>query len=262
MVNLKAFISKVADKFAGTTNPVTKQPIAGTGLQNLGAGAKSASVAVGATSLAKAPAVISGIAQATKSVASKAVSSFGKASLPTQAGIVIGGTIIAKSSRAKQQLSQAPSSFNQFTTNVANAYDNPSLENISQIGKDNPIISGLAVGGAVIGAGKGAGALASLLNTSAINKQTQTIKDTALGSAIPIIGEMKQPKEKIPKESILTSSENLPVSAGYPAPNTGVGYTNTEKSITKTKTKKRKTQNLNTRPINIRNNIMIANKNG
>jgi len=234
------------------------------GEQNRGLLLKSteqALIAVPIGKVTEVPGLVSKGIVAGKGLISAGVAKFSSLSLGGKTAVVVGGGVVAKSSTAQQSIANLPKTYDTFTTNVANTIDNPTIANFSQIAKDNPVVSGLAVGGLVIGAGKGAGALASLLNTSAIKSQTEVLKNAGSGLVASIPDVITSKTNTLPEVSP-NNTYSVPAEQSYNANNTGVGYTNTDKLPSTRKYSKRKSQNLNTRPINIRNNIMIANKNG
>jgi len=146
--------------------------------------------------------------------------------------------------------------------NIRELQDNPTLANASKVFTENPLI---VTAGAVSAGALGYYGLKAAQGFSSIETGT---KDTS-----EFISKVKDTMPTLPTNidtlpvSPLSpqggnNSSMLPTGGAYPAPNTDVGYTNVDKLPSKSRTYKRKTQNLNIRPINIRNNIMIANKNG
>jgi len=256
MANLKALISKGADWFAGTTNPTTKKPIEGSGLQNLGAGLKSAVAVTGISTASKVPAVTSAVSKGVTTTAKAiggSVSTFVKANpIKSSVGALIGAGVVAGNPRGTTKaIAQTPNALFNVGKNVGEFTAEPTWQKAQAIYKENPIIAGGLTAGGLYVAGKGiSSGITSLINTSAIREQTETIKTQTPQIMVPSIGTTTP-------QSI---SDNVPAMASYPAESTGVGYL-TEKPQKKYVARK-KTQNLNTRPIHIRNNIMIANKNG
>jgi hypothetical protein len=91
----------------------------------------------------------------------------------TAAAVVVGGLVVAKSSKAKEAIVNAPSSINKFTSNVANFVDNPSAKTGAQIYKDNPVLAGAITAGTAIVVGAGlTGVVSSAINTAAVRANT------------------------------------------------------------------------------------------
>jgi hypothetical protein len=84
----------------------------------------------------------------------------------TAAAVVVGGLVVAKSSKAKEAIVNAPS-------NVANFVDNPSAKTGAQIYKDNPVLAGAITAGTAIVVGAGlTGVVSSAINTAAVRANT------------------------------------------------------------------------------------------
>ena len=170
------------------------------GSENKGLIAKSTSQAAIAVSapIIVSSGLVSTVASAAKVAVNPIISSLSKSytnafatkPIKTTIGTVATGLVgvtVAKSSTAKQAILKLPSSANTLTTNVAQFIDDPSTETGIKILEDNPVLSGALIGLGALSAGKGLiSATTSLLNTSAIREQTNTIKGSK-GSGVKIL---------------------------------------------------------------------------
>jgi len=258
LVNLKETLSKAADWFAGTSSGKGKV-IEGSGLQNLSAGLKTAAVAVPLTKAAEIPGLAAKAVVAAKGVAASVGSSIGNyvKSNPIKSiagGAVVTGAVVANPKIATSAPSKTIEGLYNTGYNIGQFTKNPTTDSFGKIYADNPIIAGGLTAAGLYTVGKGAGAIgASLLNTGAIKEQTDALK-----SSTPT--NMLMPAGTTTPQSTSTS---VPALAAYPSPETGLtSYQIKSDNAVKKYKPRKKTQNLNTRPINIRNNIMIANKNG
>jgi len=97
---------------------------------------------------------------------------------PIAAGVSgLAGYTILKSERATEQVADLPSNVNQFTTNIAEFADNPSIEKAKDIATENPVLTTLAGAGGLAGLGIGlggiAGTLSNIQNTRAVKENTE-----------------------------------------------------------------------------------------
>jgi len=146
-----------------------------------------------------------------------------------------GVSLLAQSSRSREALEEAPSSFVDFTGNIGKFIDDPSFSTAANIAKENPVITGLAVTGAALVAGKvviPALATASLLN----NDQPSSPQVVTLpGSDIP------QPINSMPYSPQLSPDVGSPLdSESDLLPSAG----ETKKRKTRRKTTKKPFQNI------------------
>lgn len=124
-----------------------------------------------------------------KKVGEVAVANPGKATLAGVAGLAV-----VKSEKGREAVLNTPSSINNFTSNVAKVIDNPSIEGVKNIAKENPVLTaGLATGLAVAG-GLGlagvASSVATFANTKAIKEstnQTQGLLNEAITTTSPVV---------------------------------------------------------------------------
>jgi len=147
----------------------------------------TAGVAVAAVAaIAAAPVAIGGAAttatrSAIRAVASTVATSYAGASLKTQIAVpafaLVGAGVLSQTKKPVETLLNTPSGLVNFGSNVGTLIENPSLENLTTIAKENPGISGLAVAGGLLAAGTAvrgvAGIAATALNTSAVKENTQ-----------------------------------------------------------------------------------------
>jgi len=91
----------------------------------------------------------------------------------TAAGLGVSAVAISalsSSKKAQAAVIKTPSSLVNFGTNIGKAIDSPSLSNVANIAKENPVLSAAAVAGAALVVGKAAGTAATLANTKAIKE--------------------------------------------------------------------------------------------
>lgn len=94
---------------------------------------------------------------------------------------VVTSAVIANPNIAKSA-AQAPAKLSQFGSNIGTLSKNPTLENATQVFKDNPILTSAAVVGTGVIVGKGASSLiATAANTSAIRKNTEVMTSGNVG---------------------------------------------------------------------------------
>jgi hypothetical protein len=159
-----------------------------------------AAAAVVATGTATGQAVLSTAAQAAKSfvVANPVKTGIALAAAPVAINIVAG------SPKVQDAIVNYPSKAAQFGTDISSAIENPSLSSISNVVKNNPVLSAVTVGAAAVGIGAvTAPIVASALNTRAENKNT----------AAALQGNSPQQVSASP-----LPSGNLPASSPLPQP--------------------------------------------
>lgn len=116
----------------------------------------------------------------TKVVGKAAAGEFSKLSLGGKALTVVATPVIisavASSSKLQKGIINAPSSLAQFGGNLGSLAEDPTLENLTRVAKDNPVLTAaagvtglLAVGTAVRGV---AGIIATTMNTNAVKANT------------------------------------------------------------------------------------------
>lgn len=89
----------------------------------------------------------------------------------------VAGAFVRQPGAALDAVSNAPSALANFGGNVADLAVNPSLDNLVKVGKENPVITGALVGGAVLAGGaKLLPAIATTRQTEAIQEQTEALK--------------------------------------------------------------------------------------
>lgn len=127
------------------------------------------------------------------SVATKAVSGFQSLSLTKQAAVVGGGLVagsaLVSSPKATAAVINTPKALVNVGGNIGKVIENPSIEGVKKIFKENPVISTGAVVAGVGALGLGAGALANTLatsaNTSALKEQTAQAASSLVAAPIP-----------------------------------------------------------------------------
>ena len=143
--------------------------------------------------------------------------------LPTagKAAVIIGSPIVISAAVANPKIissaATAPKQLTTFGSNLGALSKDPSLSGLLQVAKQNPLISSAIVGSGLLVAGGSAGTISTLLNTSAVKKNTAA---TALSSN-PII---TQAKEKIssvgvsnvPKSQTISSESSNSMAAAAP----------------------------------------------
>jgi len=148
-----------------------------------------------------------------KSILSNVGTRFAKSSLLTQGGVIAGGivatNVLTSSSKAREELVNAPSSLANFGSNLGGVIENPSIENAKKLFMENPLISttavavgGLAVGKAVLGIGS------TIANTMALNENTKATTDNK--SALPSASSSKLPSSNAP-DGIFGSDGGKPI---------------------------------------------------
>jgi len=125
-----------------------------------------------------------GLGALSKTVAKSAITQFSSAKFTTQAAVVGGGLLTAGAvaRRPGETLSAAaslPSSITNFGGNIADLAADPSLANLTKLGKENPILAGTSALGVLGAVGVGAGALA---NTLATSQNTKAIKESTMSA--------------------------------------------------------------------------------
>jgi hypothetical protein len=177
--------------------------------------------------------------------------------------VVIGA--VASNPKIVLRAGELPASGGNIGSNIGTYTKNPTFENAANIFKDNPFLvsAGLIGGGLVVG--KGISSIgASIANTAAVRENTQ-LTSQVLSNADSLLTK---------KQDSAGSIIALPAQSSYTTPfEEQKAYTNDETAaqpdivapVTTTKKTyiaRRKSKNINTRPITVRNNILIANKNG
>lgn len=174
-----AFLNKVESNLQA--NPVKAAAVA-TGviaapalISSVSTASKAAAPVVAKAATAAAPVVAKAAVSTAKSVVTNPAGA-----LKTTIGggaVILGGSILASSSKARESVVKAPGEIAQFGTNIGIAIDNPSVENIGNIAKDSPILTGLALAGAALVVSKAAGTIATAANTKAIKDSNDILKN-------------------------------------------------------------------------------------
>jgi len=135
-----------------------------------------------------------GAGAAIKSAASAVGREFSKATLGQKAVAVVSAPVVAgalaSSPKLRSAAVEAPSSLASFGGNIGSLAENPTLENLGKLAKENPILTGLAAttGLVAVGAaGRGvAQVVATSLNTSAIRESTKAAAGAVMTSSSPL----------------------------------------------------------------------------
>jgi len=235
------------------------------GLSSIKAALPSA-VAVATLPVAASSGILKTAAPSIAAVGKSAISSVGKFIQSNPIKSAVGGLIgIGAVKENPKLLTETPTKISTGLVNVGSNIGQfsktPSVESALNVYKQNPFIAGgLTAAGLGISAAAVAPLISSASQTSAIREQTAAI----LGST----GKIDQLKNNIPTSSMvgsgsseISSTQTPSLSASYPEPTTQLVSYADKKSVSTTR-KKIKRKNINTSPITIRNNILIANKNG
>jgi len=102
-------------------------------------------------------------------------STAGKVIAIASAPVVVGA--LSSSPKASTALVNAPSSLVNFGSNVGKVLENPTLSNVQQTIKENPLISGAVVTTGLIATGGAIKAVTNVLQTQAVRENTQAIKE-------------------------------------------------------------------------------------
>lgn len=158
------------------------------------------------------------IAAATILPATKIVSAVSKSAgtiiaanpIKTAAVGLIATPILAGSGRVREAVVQTPFSVANVGSNIAQVIETPTLSNIKEIYTDNPVVAtGLtlaAVGGAALLTAK---TISPILQTSAINEQTQAIEtQTKVIKSSDLSTMSKQEIENLPKDTLVSFSHS------------------------------------------------------
>jgi hypothetical protein len=147
-------------------------------------------------------------------VGKTAISTVVKTLIPTTAkgavitaavGLPLAGAVISHPIETLDIVVSAPSKLANVGVNLANLGANPTLANVETLYKENPVITGVATGAAVIAGGLAAGNIISnITNTAAVKANTAaTIESGAsssnpVGQAINIINQLPPASPPIP----------------------------------------------------------------
>jgi len=100
-----------------------------------------------------------------------------KTIVATAAAIPIVSAVV-QSPKLQSGLANAPSNLANFGGNIGKAIENPSIASVTNIVKENPILSTITVGGAALAAGTAANTVATYLNTRATKTNTESTLDS------------------------------------------------------------------------------------
>jgi hypothetical protein len=180
-----------------------------------------------------------GIVSAVAPVIAKIGTTIAKSPIKSTAAIGVGiiGVNAAKSSpKVATAILNTPSSLANFGSNIGKAVENPNLTSITNIAKQNPLLTAGTVLAAGIAAGTTLNTVATVLNTRATNQNSNSTVNTATMPTAPV---QAQPA---PINYLVT--QPMPVAATpQPAPipkTTAVGKKKSKKKKKKT-IKRRKT---------------------
>jgi len=239
----------------------------------------SASVAIPLTKATELPGVVAKVVTASKGAVGAVASSVGnvvKANpIKSAVGGLVGAGYVANTGvkQSASDIAKGGGALVNFGGNLGEIRKNPTWSNVLTTAKENPVISAGVVGLAGYGLTKGGLYAYDTLKdkttdtfTGGMSKLEDNPEYKKWASDMVALGEKEGTKSKdttpqsLPETGMSPNNSPIPAGASYPADNTGVGYM-TDKPQKKY-TPRKKTKDLNNRPINIRNNIMIANKNG
>jgi hypothetical protein len=148
----------------------------------------AAIIGVTAPIVSSLPVVQSAVISAASAVGSFASNVFKSLTPIQQVGGIAAATVavpaVISSTKLQQTVIKAPSALVNFGSNIGKAIDNPTLENITNIAKENPIVTSLAgiatvaaVGG---GIGLAANTISTMTNTAATKKNTNAPAEAAI----------------------------------------------------------------------------------
>jgi len=116
---------------------------------------------------------------------------------------VVAGVAVANPKQTGKALIEAPQNLANVGLNLGKVGADPSLENLSTLYKENPIITGALTAGGVIVAGKAvSGVVSSALNTSAIRQNTKATKQ--------LLNQSEVPTENIPSQEVIPTDTTTP----------------------------------------------------
>jgi len=243
--------NKIIDTFAPTPEVSkarridtfgTESKLVATGAIALAAGAAIAAPAVVARAGGLAPAA----SKAGSAIARTAIANPGKAAV---AGIIAAPAIAGALRNDPKVVTRTAGGLANFQGNIYEAFKDPSKENFANIIKENPVISGIAAGGALLTAGAAGAALsgtANLFNTTATRENTKAIKESISGGVAAI-----------PANNI----QSVPLSTGTPmTPQTQALSTVGPRSVSRSRKKKAPQQIRQSVRVNIINASRLGNK--
>jgi len=169
--------------------------------------------------------------------------------------VVIGGGVLSSSQKSQNvvstQIAKAPSNLANFGTNIGNAVDNPSIASITEIAKENPILTSIVGAAAAYGTYKAVSpavnAFSTFQNTQAIQEDTQAvIKGQSLPPQIIQIQQMPTPVPPLPMgiqaQSPAVDAPLEVAPAGQTAPKPKKKKKKSKKKTTKKKKKTRRSK--------------------
>jgi len=196
--------------------------------------------------------------QTGKKILSSLVPTTAKGAIITGGATIVGANVLKSSERARSAVVSAPSSIASFSQNVGNIIDDPSIQNVKQTIKDNPVLSIGTVGAVVGGVGYAlAPVIASTRQTEAIQEQTEALQSSypsniqipQYGAPQPQIIQIQQLPAPIPTAPTVqeapTTTAVAPVGAPKPKKKRKKRKKTTKKKKKKTRRspkKKRKTK--------------------
>ena len=195
--------------------------------------------------------VVAGVINPTGAIASvKAVggvvaSEFSKLSLGAKAVAVVSTPVVASavvsSPKLRSSIAAAPSSLSNFGANIGGLVENPSIENLTKIAKDNPVLTGLAGATGLVAIGAAGRGVAGIIATS---QNTKALKESTQGSAVVESAVLNEPAK--------TSS---PVGTPILAPPVSTSSVTPRRNIVGGARRRRKTKE----PQRIVNNVKVYN---
>ena len=160
------------------------------------------------------------------------------AAIPVTAAVV-------SSSKLQNSIVKAPSELANFGSNVGKLIDNPTIANVKETFKENPILSGAAIaaGAAVVGGGLGLAA-----NTVATFMNTKATKENSLASTEPSLANTEPIGVQLPQADLIPSKSLAPEPKTAPTANL---VAQPQKSLAKRKRKRAKKPILRAAPSNV-----------
>jgi len=161
---------------------------------------------------------------------------------PVKTGVVIvGGSVLGSSEKAQNlvasQTANLPGNLNQFGSNIGKAVQDPSVATITQIAKDNPVLSSIAALGATYAGYK---VVAPALAIESTRANTSAVQEAAnYAKSQPQVVRIEQVAPTSPPSP--PSGNALPSTGGTPVPKKKKRKKKVKKK-TKKRSKKKKTR--------------------
>jgi hypothetical protein len=148
------------------------------------------------------------------------------------------GSVVLRSEKLTAAAVKTPGAVNQFSADISTAIDNPSVNNIINIGKNNPLLTSLAIAAGTLVVSKAASTAATIANTNAVNASNDLAKDTK-DKVVELAGGNAGAGTTIINNYIQPPPAGL-ISQGSPSPSQPPAAAVVKKTATKKKAKPKK----------------------